>query len=201
MIPWEIKFLSMQYNAFLCALDIELKSEESSPKWLYVYQHIHYPHLGSPTPNPPIFFRLEKMSNTTGLLIWDEKNKMPKPNNTAISNQSAKRWVLAQWLQTGLILHSLSLTALCGPSQLDNKGCPESAELKPTLEHTDVSGETPTDYSARKALLWPPWHPSEAHQDGATLHLCSRKISSSTCAAGLQHNQGKPRERGAHMQK
>lgn len=53
----------------------------------------------------------------------------------------------------------LVLTTPCGPSHVDNKGCPESTELKPTLEHTDVSGETPVDYSARKALLWPPLTP------------------------------------------
>ena len=53
----------------------------------------------------------------------------------------------------------LVVTAPCGPSQLGNEGCPKSTELKPSLEHTDVSGETPVDYSAREALLWPPLTP------------------------------------------
>ncbi|KAJ7405442.1 SH2 domain-containing protein 1A [Willisornis vidua] len=51
-----------------CSPDIELKSEESSPKYS-TFINIFTIHTGSSTPNPPIFFRLKEMSTTTGLLI------------------------------------------------------------------------------------------------------------------------------------
>lgn len=139
------------------------------PEMFYVYQHIYYPHLGSSTPNPPIFFRLEKMSTTTGLLIWDEKNTMPKPNNTATSKSSVWRQVLAQWLQTGPILHGLIL--LCEGSQL---GCPQSTGLKSSLEHTcqwRASWKTtvPTKPALASPSLAEAW-PTRCHQ--ADWQLC-----------------------------
>lgn len=55
-------------------------------------------------------------------------------------------------LQAGLILQGYRLHTR-EPSQLNNRGCPKSIEIKPNPEPADVRGETPLDYHARKAVL------------------------------------------------
>lgn len=183
----------MQYNAFLCALDNWAEKWRVIPKMYYGYQHIYYPHSGSSTPNPLIFFRFKKMHNTTGLFIWDEKKAMPKPNNTAISKWSMKRQVLAP------LTTDRSEPALPAGSP----GLSQKHQVKARfVTHCQWGGsywpqcsQSPTlatpDAWLKRSNAPPPLHPS------------ARKMGSSTCAAGLQHNPltEKPWERGPHMLK